>query len=242
MKFDVWGQTDVGLRRQLNEDSISIDRDLGLFVVADGMGGHEGGEVASNIAVRTTHEIIQSYSIIGKKISPEDLLRKCYTEACARIFHKGNVENLELMGMGTTMVMGLLSGDHLYIGNVGDSRAYLEKDGDLWQITEDHSWVNEQIKAGVITPEEAEHVSGKNVITRSVGFEKNVTPDIFSRKVEPGEKYLFCSDGLCGLINDKKISDLIAKNAPADVVHKCIDAAKAAGGDDNISIVLLKIN
>ena len=155
MAFEIWGQTDVGLRRTANEDSILIDKELGLFIVADGMGGHEGGEVASNIAVHTVQEIVNSYHVIGKPISPESLIRKCYSEASARIYHRGHVQNPELMGMGTTMVMGLLKDDHLYIGNVGDSRCYMMKDGDFWQLTEDHSLINEQVRAGIIQPEEA---------------------------------------------------------------------------------------
>lgn len=242
MNFEVWGQTDVGLRRSLNEDSILIDRELGLFIVADGMGGHEGGEVASNIAVHTVQEIVRSYHVIGREISPESLIRKCYSEASARIFHRGHVQNPELMGMGTTMVMGLIRNNQLFIGNVGDSRCYMFKEGNMWQLTEDHSLVNEQIRAGVIQPEEAEHVSGKNVITRSVGFERIVEPDVLSREMAPGEMYFLCSDGLTGMATDQQLLGLLNNHKPAEFVSKGIEAAKAGGGDDNISVLLIKIN
>ncbi len=242
MKFDIWGQTDVGLKRESNEDSILINRDLALFIVADGMGGHQGGEIASDIAVHTTQEIINSYNVIGKDIPPADLLRKCFIEASARIYHKGSMESPELLGMGTTMVMGFIKKKQLFIGNVGDSRAYMFKSEKLWQLTEDHSLVNEQIKAGIIKESDLPYVSGKNVITRSVGFERSVDPDIFSRKVEPGEIYLFCSDGLCGLVEDKKIAKIL-KNTPTNrVVEKSIEAAKSGGGDDNISVLVLEIS
>lgn len=242
MSFEIWGQTDVGLKRTLNEDSILIDKDLGLFVVADGMGGHEGGEVASSLAVHTVQEIVNSYHVIGKAITPENLIRKCFSEASARIYHRGHVENPELMGMGTTMVMGLLKGDELYIGNVGDSRCYMFHDNDLWQLTEDHSLVNEQIRAGVIQPEEAEYMTGKNVITRSVGFERVVEPDILSRKVNPGEQFIFCSDGLTGMATDEQLLELLKRDEPQNFVRMGIDAAKKGGGDDNISVILLKIS
>lgn len=239
MEFEVWSKTDVGLKRELNEDSILVDEKLGLFVVADGMGGHEGGEVASSLAVKTCQEVIKSNDH-QEGISPQNLIRRAFEEASHRIHHKSHVESPELMGMGTTMVVGLLVQDQLYIGNVGDSRAYLYKEPFLWQISEDHSLVNDQIRAGVIREEDADSVSGKNVITRSVGFEKHVEPDIFVRKVEDNEVVLLCSDGFSGLVPDKDIIKLLNENPPPKVVSKGIQAAKKAGGDDNISIVLVR--
>ncbi|MBC85788.1 MAG: protein phosphatase [Bdellovibrionaceae bacterium] len=241
MGFEVWGQTDVGLKRKLNEDSILIDKDLGLFIVADGMGGHEGGEVASNIAVNTCQEIINSYKILKSKISPTNLIRECYSTATRKIFQKGQVESKELMGMGTTMVMGMIVNGKFYIGNVGDSRCYLYRDNHLWQLTEDHSLVNEQIRAGIITEDEQHLVSGKNVITRSVGFEENVDVDVFHRRVEDGEIYLLCSDGLCGMVDDSVIEDILITKEPEKVVGACVEAAKQAGGDDNISVIVVRI-
>lgn len=242
MKFDVWGQTDVGLKRQSNQDSILVDRELKLFIVADGMGGHEGGDIASDLAVRTTQEIVGSYNVTGKPISPEELIRKCFKESSARIFHKGHVESPELMGMGTTMVLGVIKGDELIIGNVGDSRAYLFSEKKLWLLTEDHSYVNEQLKAGLLDEANMSEVVGKNVITRSVGFEKDVDVDIYRRKMSKGELYLFCSDGLSGMIENHEIAKIIQSNPPAKVVSHCINSAKKAGGDDNISVIMIKVN
>lgn len=239
MKFNAWAKTDVGLKRSSNEDSILIDEKLGLFIVADGMGGHEGGEVASSIAVKTAKDVIQNKNY-QKGISTENLIRRAFDEASQRIFHKSHVESPELMGMGTTMILALLKGDRLYFGNVGDSRAYLFRRPCLWQISEDHSLVNEQIKAGVIREEDSENVVGKNVITRSVGFEKNVEPDVFVRTVQPGENILLCSDGLSGMVPDPQMAQLLNDTTAAKVVPKAIQAAKKGGGDDNISVIFIQ--
>jgi PPM family protein phosphatase len=238
MEFDVWGQTDVGLKRDNNQDSILVDKKHSLFIVADGMGGHKGGEVASALAIEAMQEVVETEFLSGAKINPKDLLRKAYREATRRIFHKSTRENPELMGMGTTMVSAFVYAGRLYVGNVGDSRAYLYRDGNLWQITDDHSLINEQIRAGVLDPNQPEAMIGRNVITRSVGFEDVVDVDIVEREVSPGEIYLLCSDGLSGLISNDKISEIIKKYDPSEVVAKGIEEAKKAGGDDNISVIV----
>lgn len=239
MRFDVWAQTDVGLKRDINQDAILVDHDLNLFIVADGMGGHKGGEVASALAVETVQDAI------GKrknetKLSPRKVLAEAYREASSRIHHKSTFENPELMGMGTTMVLLWEHRGRIYIGNVGDSRAYLYSQNKLWQLTEDHSLINEQVRAGVISEEEAPHVVGRNVITRSVGFERDVMVDVLEREPQPGDLYLLCSDGLSGLISNEKMLELVQLPNPEDAVAKCIKEAKAAGGDDNISVIVIR--
>jgi protein phosphatase len=241
MAFEVWGQTDVGLKRDINQDSILIDKNLSLFIVADGMGGHRGGEVASAMAVEAVQEVVEEQFGSGGPISPRDILKKAYREASKRIFLKSTRENPELMGMGTTMVLALAFENKLFFANVGDSRAYLFKDSNLWQITEDHSLVNEQIRAGILDPNNPESIVGRNVITRSVGFEENVDVDIVEREITPGEIYLICSDGLCGLVSNEKIAEICRKNSAPTIVGQCIDAAKRAGGDDNISVIVIKV-
>jgi protein phosphatase len=241
MAFEVWGQTDVGLKRDINQDSILVDKNISLFVVADGMGGHRGGEVASAMAVETVQEIVEEQINSGQKLNPREVLKKAYREASRRIYHKSTRENPELMGMGTTMVLAFIHENKMYIGNVGDSRAYLFKDNNFWQVTEDHSLVNEQIRAGILDPNNPDSMVGRNVITRSVGFEESVDVDIVEREIVPGELYLFCSDGLCGLVANEKVADICRKNSPQQIVQKCIDEAKRAGGDDNISVVVVKI-
>ncbi len=238
MQLEVWGQTDVGLKRDINQDSILVDKNLGLFVVADGMGGHRGGEVASAMAVETVHEIFENKT--GNS-SPKEVIRSAFREASRRIYSKSTRENPELMGMGTTMVMAYASGNTVYVGNVGDSRCYLIKEGLLWQMTEDHSLINEQIRAGVVAPDGSDSVVGRNVITRSVGFEENVEVDIIEREVFPGEMFLMCSDGLCGLVSDEKILDLCRGNEPQTIVERCIAEAKREGGDDNVSVIVFKV-
>lgn len=240
MDFDVWGQTDVGLKRDNNQDSILVDKKLRLFVVADGMGGHRGGEVASALAVETMHEVFESELQENAKINPRDLLRKAYKEASRRIYVKSTRENPELMGMGTTMVSAFAYNGKIYFGNVGDSRAYLYHVDNLWQLTEDHSLINEQIRHGVVDPNNPEAFVGRNVITRSVGFEESVDVDITEREVADGEIFLLCSDGLCGLVSNEKISEILKKFTPADAVGKCIQEAKREGGDDNISVIIFE--
>lgn len=237
MELEVYGQTDVGLKREINQDSILLDNNIKLYIVADGMGGHRGGEVASALAVETAQEIAEHES----NKNPKETIRKMYKEASRRIYKKSTHENPDLMGMGTTMVLMLAKGNKLFIGNVGDSRAYMFKDQKLWQLTEDHSLVNVQIKEGLIRPEEAHEVVGKNVITRSVGYEEDVEVDILEREVGTGEMFLLCSDGLCGLVEDKRIQEICSQGDPQTIVEKCVAAAKKAGGDDNISVLVIKV-
>jgi protein phosphatase len=239
MRFDVWAQTDVGLKRDINQDAILVDHDLNLFVVADGMGGHKGGEVASALAVETVQEVIQRRAK-EPKITARKVLAEAYREASGRIHHKSTHENPELMGMGTTMVLMWEHRGRLYFGNVGDSRAYVFIAPNLWQLTEDHSLINEQVRAGVISEEEAPHVVGRNVITRSVGFEKDVMVDVLEREPQPNETYLLCSDGLSGLVPPEKLVHLFQTTPTDEIVARCIKEAKAAGGDDNISVIVIR--
>ena len=241
MDFEVYGQTDVGLKRDNNQDSILVDKKHSLFIVADGMGGHKGGEVASALAIEAMQDVFESEFLSGTKINPKDLLRKGYKEATRRIFQKANFESPDLMGMGTTMVAAFAFDKKIYVGNVGDSRAYLFKEGHLWQLTDDHSLINEQIRAGVLDPNQPEMIVGRNVITRSVGFEEMVDVDIVERELVPGEIYLLCSDGLSGLISNEQISEIIRKNQISGVVSRGIEEAKRAGGDDNISVIVLQV-
>ncbi len=240
MEFDVWAKTDVGLKREINQDTILVDPELHLFIVADGMGGHKGGEVASALAVETVQEVIRSRLQAKGRINPREVIAEAFRASSARIHSKSTRENPELMGMGTTMVLLWGYNDKIYIGNVGDSRAYIYRDPFLWQLTEDHSLINEQIKAGVINENDAPHVIGRNVITRSVGYENDVVADVVVRDFHPGEFYLLCSDGLSGLVPDLRINELCQKNDPSEVVPRCIEKAKSAGGDDNVSVIFIR--
>lgn len=237
MKFDSWYLTDKGLRRDSNQDSFLVNKELGLFIVADGMGGHMGGEVASSMAVETVEEMMLQPEAVKK--SPREMILQSYEEASKRIFDKAANERPELAGMGTTMVMAYIRNRHLYIGNVGDSRCYLFKRPNLWQITEDHSLINEQLRAGVMSEEQVRQFVGRNVITRSVGYERDCYPDIIEREIYPGEMFLMCSDGLSGLVDDNRISEILNQNTPDKIVKACVEQALANGGDDNVTVMLL---
>lgn len=237
MKFDVWCLSDKGLRRESNQDSCLVNKDLGLFIVADGMGGHQGGEVASSLAVKTVEEMAADPE--AQELSPREVLAKAYEVASQKIFDTAANENPQLAGMGTTMVSAYIRDKTIYIANVGDSRCYLFRHPFLWQVTEDHSLMNEQMRAGLLSEEQALNFVGRNVITRSVGYEREVVPDILEREIEPGETYLFCSDGLSGLVSDEKISHVLCSNPPEKMAKACVDQALAHGGDDNVSVLIL---
>ena len=239
MQINAWCKTDKGLRRESNQDSFLIDRDLGLFIVADGMGGHSGGEVASSMAVQTAEEMVRTFK--GSGLSPRDTLVKSYEESGHRIYDRAARESTKLAGMGTTMVMSLLAGSSLFVANVGDSRAYLFRRPHLWQITEDHSLMNEQLRAGLIREDQLKQFVGKNVITRSVGYERDVSVDILERQLKSGDCFLLCSDGLTGLVTDSRISEILNETPAEQVVDRCLQEALANGGDDNVTVLFLTV-
>jgi len=238
MKFNVWSVTDKGLRRDSNQDSYLVNAEIGLFIVADGMGGHSGGEVASSIAVKTSEDVAKDPE--AKERSPREVLNKIYEEASHHIFDRAANENPELAGMGTTMVMAYIRKNYIYVANVGDSRCYLFKKPHLWQLTEDHSLINEQIRAGVLNESTAQNLVGRNVITRSVGYERDVQPDVFEREIISGEMYLLCSDGLSSLVEDEKISQILNKTSPENMAKACVEEALANGGDDNVTVIVVQ--
>lgn len=240
MKINAWCLTDTGLRREANQDSSLVRPELGLYIVADGMGGHSGGEVASQMAVEIVAEQLQSQKKISTK-NISDILAKAYQEASNRIYDFAAYEQPNLMGMGTTMVLACLVDDELFIGNVGDSRCYLYSNPYLWQLTEDHSLVNEHVRSGSMTETQAKNLVGKNVITRSVGYERNVIADFVERKINPGEVYLLCSDGLSGLVSDLQITEILKNHSAQEAVKVLVDAALANGGDDNVTVILLEV-
>jgi protein phosphatase len=241
-------RTDVGMKREHNEDSFLVNEDLGLFVVCDGMGGHAGGETASRLAVQTIEK-----ELISAKLRTDDpfavqvplaesplagALREAVEGACAAVFRSSRA-NPELAGMGTTCITLLVHGDHALLGHVGDSRAYLVRDGEVFQLSEDHSLVNEQVRAGLLTEEEARHSRLKNIITRSVGFEEDVLVDVLGVETRAGDRFLLCSDGLSNLVETDEIRDALAQDDLAQVPELLIQLANSRGGDDNITVVLV---
>lgn len=231
------GLTDIGLKRKINQDAFLMDEKQHLYVVADGMGGHLGGEVASRLAVET----VQKFCLESSSLSPQNLLQQGINLACQNI-HAESQKNEELNGMGTTVVAMLFSKDVVFIGQVGDSRAYLLQKGGIWQLTEDHSLLNEEIRAGRLSADQAETYKFKNVITRSVGYEPQVLVDIYRRKIRPGDIYLSCTDGLSGLVNPEEIRKTMETHGIENGLAKLVQLAKDRGGDDNITVVACEIS
>jgi PPM family protein phosphatase len=239
MRFQSWCISDTGLKRKSNQDSFLIDERLGVFIVADGVGGHMGGEVASSVAVETVREVVGQHQ--SKNSDSKQLIKRAYEEASHIIFDRAAKDN-QLEGMGTTMVLGYFFENKIFIGNVGDSRCYLFRKPYIWQLTEDHSLVNEQIRLGLMTEEQARKTIAKNMITRSVGFERDVFPDILEREVSAGDIYVLCSDGLTGMVTDEKIAKVILETPIDHVAETLIQKALQNGGDDNVTVLVLSFS
>jgi PPM family protein phosphatase len=247
-QLEIVSVSDTGRRRPHNEDSTATVPGHGLAVLADGMGGYKAGEVASALAVMI---ILQDF-VTGLKggvaddprdeISRASLTRKAINHANSDIYTMAHTE-AECQGMGTTVVTGLIYGDKITIGNVGDSRLYRLRSGELRQLTKDHSLIQELIDRGLYTPEEAVAHAPKNLVTRALGLELNVEIDIFEEKIERGDIYLLCSDGLNDMVTDEEILLILSKysanllQAAEELVHQ----ANSNGGLDNISVVLLMV-
>ena len=251
MRITSCGMTDVGVKRTHNEDNYLINDELNLFVVCDGMGGHAGGEYASAIAVNTVEDVLTYMDIDGHKndIPPSDdpievtreRLRYSIRLAGKRIFDKAN-EEPEFKGMGTTCQVVLIDNGNAYIGHVGDSRTYLIRDGRIEQLTEDHSLVNEKIKAGLLTPEEAKNHKLKNIITRSLGYTEDVEIDLQIQAIRRGDRYVLCSDGLSNFVEASEIGEIVLDHGPQESSRRLIDLACERGGDDNITVVVARID
>ena len=225
----------VGLVREQNEDTVLVDDRQGLFILADGMGGHQAGEVASLLAAATLRD-----TLAGQEPSAENM--QLGFRAANSTVYRRSLEESGLNGMGTTMTALWDHGDHILLGHVGDSRAYLFRDGRLRQISEDHSYVGDLLRAGVITEEEAFHHPRRNVITRAVGTDETVRTDVAEILKTPGEKWLLCSDGLTDLVRDAEIAETLGSMAGEAAVDRLIDLALLNGGKDNVSVLLLEVD
>ena len=236
--------TDPGLVRANNEDAVSIDTVAQLAVLADGMGGYNAGEVASGMATTFIQsELSRWIAQAGQNLKAQDLRRAieiCVDNANQAILGASE-SNPQYMGMGTTLVVGVFQGTRLMLGHIGDSRCYRLREGVLEQITRDPSWRQEQIDAGLITPQQAALSSSRNLVTRALGVEEDVLVEINEFHVEPQDLYLMCSDGLSEMVRHGALTDLAAADVPLpDKARQLIDAANAAGGRDNISVVLVQ--
>ncbi|MEA2571400.1 MAG: family protein phosphatase [Acidobacteriota bacterium] len=250
MQVTAFGLTHVGRQRQHNEDSYLVAGEPGLFLVADGMGGHAAGEIASRIAVDSISEfILHTKEDDGTWPHAYDEHYKRSTNRLMAAVRLANTRVLEAMrkdarlrGMGTTVVACLADDDMMSFAHVGDSRAYLIRAGTLSRITNDHSWVFEQVQAGMLTEAEAEKHPLRNVITRALGGALSVTPDASEVETRSGDVYLLCSDGLTGMVPEDEIRDIVDKNTD-DLEKACqvlIDTANERGGLDNVTAILVK--
>lgn len=252
MKLEFAGQTDVGRKRGHNEDNFLILADYNLFLVADGMGGHSAGEVASLMAVESVAEFFRDTAEDQDVTWPfkqdkgltweENRLGTGVKLANLRI-HESAAANAERRGMGTTLVCTYFSRRNVIIGHVGDSRVYRVRDGAIEMLTEDHSLLNDYLKMKELTQEEIDNFPHKNVIVRALGMKESVQVDVLSDTPKAGDTYLLCSDGLSGMITDEVILKCIV-DSDGDLKAACqklIDAANENGGNDNITTVLIRV-
>jgi serine/threonine protein phosphatase PrpC len=252
MELSFWAATDVGKKRESNEDNFLVDKKLSLFVVADGMGGHASGEVASQMAVHEFRNAVDAGRDVierfgkGDKTAQQELLNvleHAVQSACQAIYLKGQAEP-EKRGMGTTTSALLIAGDRGFIAHVGDSRIYLLRAGQVIQLTEDHSLVNELIRRGRVTKEgfdTSPYKAYKNAVTRAVGVYETVQGDTFDFEILPGDQFLLCSDGLHAYLNDARIVDALKGDDVKTLPQKFIDLANTGGGHDNITAIVVRV-
>jgi serine/threonine protein phosphatase PrpC len=245
MSFEFFCATDTGRARNNNEDSVAVDEPSALIVLADGMGGYNAGEVASGMAtsfIKT--ELGRWLQEASHTASDTDVRRAmdiCVDNANRAIFNAAN-SNPQYAGMGTTLVVGVFREGRLLMGHVGDSRGYRLRAGRLQQITHDHSLLQEQIDAGLITVEQAAFSANKNLVTRAVGVEDTVLLETHMHDLMPGDVYLLCSDGLSDMLDDETIGQLLqASDSLEEAGSALVDAANDAGGKDNISVILARV-
>ncbi|HZK18849.1 MAG TPA: Stp1/IreP family PP2C-type Ser/Thr phosphatase [Clostridia bacterium] len=235
-----WSQASVkGLVREENEDSFCIWPDIGLFAVADGMGGHQAGEVASNLALKYLRESISEDPTVTS--NPEASLLSSVRYANREVFHIAS-QSKELQGMGTTVTASLILGGRLVYAHVGDSRIYLIRAGDIHQLTKDHSLVQEMVRKGELTREQAIRHPQKNVLTRALGTASDVVVDTANFGLQKGDRILLCTDGLTRHVGDREILKEVFKKADLkEIIDSLLEIAFAKGGTDNITVIIIEI-
>ena len=246
--------SDPGLRRTSNEDSYCMRRDIGLYMVADGMGGHVAGEVASRVAVEAIQAFIEETAGADKNrtwpfpFEPALSLEANRLKAAFRLANRriaaAIADSEDLRGMATTASALLAGPTHACVAHVGDSRVYVLRDGSLRQITHDHSWVEEQVRAGTLTPSAAKQHPWRNVVTRALAGGEDPQVDVTEIQPRHGERFLLCSDGLFAVVGDEAIAQILAEPGISlqEVCARLIDAANAAGGPDNITTLVLQVD
>lgn len=263
MKVRFESRSDIGRRRTSNEDSLLASSEQGLFIVADGMGGHAAGEVASRMAVDTVAAFVSARAGGPDAAAPgaegvlpgddaetwpfgydhdqppqANLLRNALLHA-NRVLIEATRERRQYRGMATTIVAVLLDGDVAHIAHAGDSRAYLLRAGRLQRLTRDHSWVSERVQSGELTEPEARVHPLRNMVTRALGGKNDLEVDVQAPRLQPGDVLLLCSDGLTSMVPEDEIARLLA-GEPEAAVSRLVDAANERGGDDNVSVLVLR--
>lgn len=240
MRFTCAARTDTGIVRSGNEDNYLMLSDRGVFIVADGMGGHAAGEVASEMAVRIISRELGSLRGLSDDQAGERM-RSSIIEANASIFDRTLTEH-DKRGMGTTTTVLTLLPQRFIVGQVGDSRAYLLRGGNFLQVTKDHSYVQEQVDLGLLTAEQARVHPYSNVITRCIGANAEVVPDLYFGHLRPGDVLLLASDGLTGMLEDEHLAAILqAEGGPQQWVDRMINDANRRGGLDNITAIIIRI-
>lgn len=244
MDYELFALTDTGRARENNEDSVAIKEAAGLAVLADGMGGYNAGEVASGMTTAfISSELGRWLGEAGEQAKPREVKRAieiCVDNANRSVYNAAN-SNPSYSGMGTTLVIGVFHGRNAILGHIGDSRAYRYRDGCLTQVTRDHSLLQEQLDAGLITEEEAATASHRNLVTRALGVDPAVAVEFTELDVQEGDLYLMCSDGLSDMIDDRTMEGLLLNGGTLpSLAGQLISAANNNGGRDNISVILVR--
>ncbi len=244
------GATDTGNIRTNNEDAYLVEDAAGLFAVADGVGGYEGGEVASRIAVDTLAAALPDLLGDKDRTPPQDFsaaaeresaaMRSAFSLANQKIRHEREL-NPKLSSMGTTLTALLARNGRAFLVHIGDSRAYLLRSGELRQLTNDHSLVAEQVRAGMLTPLQARTSPYRHVISRALGLQEDILPDTAVQPLQQGDIFLLCTDGLTEMVDDRVIETILSNASPPDAVRELIGEAKKNGGVDNITAVLVRV-
>ncbi|MCP4807720.1 MAG: Stp1/IreP family PP2C-type Ser/Thr phosphatase [Proteobacteria bacterium] len=250
LQLEAYAATDVGPVRENNEDNWAIDIESGLFIVADGMGGHAAGEVAAEMAVDTVKSVLLTDSdpdetMLATEVDdPDDAMRErlryAMNQAAVNIRRKSD-EDRTLAGMGTTLVVLVVDEGSAHLAHVGDSRAYLFRDERLQRLTRDHTIVQQEVDAGRLTPELARIVPHKNILTKSVGVHGPVDPDTSTRALDPGDLLVLCSDGLTDPLEDREIERICGRTHPEDLAETLVMEALRRGGDDNVTVVIVVV-
>jgi protein phosphatase len=237
MRAAAFGLSDVGRRRESNEDAFLVDARSDLYIIADGMGGYAAGEVASRIAVDSLKEVLSGPHDGKAAVRLQDAVQEANARIC------DSQAQADQRQMGTTLVAMVVENERAIIGHVGDSRAYLLREGALRRLTSDHSWVNEQVKLGLLSDEAAQRHPMRNIVTRALGSRTEATAELREEGIRPGDVFLLCSDGLNTMVPDPEIEAILQRSGedPERACRELVSRANERGGEDNTTVVVVHV-